>query len=178
MKTLLAALLLAPGFALAGYCYPHPDTGVVHCYSASDCPAGTAWNASTQACAPAQAPTAAACTGTASGVYTPAAIAAQNVAFLDARPAMWSRINGVVTVAGAVHAHPTVPGLVHFYLAPPVPTVFDTHFELAGVMSVPDGQSSDVVSVPREDKARFVYTAAGASAAIRYVYSYSLKGCR
>jgi hypothetical protein len=49
-RTIFAALLLAASTLAAAVCYPHPETQVTYCTAAGECPAGTTWAPSTQAC--------------------------------------------------------------------------------------------------------------------------------
>lgn len=54
MKTALAALVIALATPLAAAsCFSHPDTGVMYCSSAAECPPNTTWSSATQACTPA-----------------------------------------------------------------------------------------------------------------------------
>lgn len=178
MRIIPVILLFLPLAAFAG-CFVHPDTGVTYCTDASGCPAGTEWSQSTQACDVPRPGIAAICIGYDSGTYTPTPRPVQNVERVEARRAMWTRVNEIVTVAGGVGVTPARAELTQVYLPLPIPTTLKHHDDLAGTLSGLQGPSSTVVGDPGFSNARLLYNAPNAryTDSLRYVYSYRIVEC-
>lgn len=179
MRTLLAALLLAPAIAGAA-CFQHPDSGATYCTSSAECPVGTAWGPISQLCAPAATTQATpACTGVGSGTTTTMPLWALNVRAVSTNIAHWTRIGPVVSVAGATNLVAEQAGLVQLYLLPPIDTEFTTHFQAAGVMTTRSGDTAEIVSVPVAREVRLAWEGPGAlvNDSVRYVYTYRISEC-
>jgi hypothetical protein len=181
MNRLIAALLLAlAATSASAVCFVHPDTGVLHCSEPTSCPSPTTWNMITRACSMPGPPVVAECSGTDSGTYTPTPHGLANLGAIEAHRAMWTRIKGVVTVAGAVSLTPVEAGPAFFHLTVPVAASFESQFDLSGTMSATyAAQSRAVLGLQGSSAARFYFVAPtpDATEVMRYVYSYSLPGC-
>jgi hypothetical protein len=136
-RAFLAALIaLAPTMSLA-QCFVHPDTGALYCSSAASCPIGSTWNPATQACASAMR---ASCSGSDSGVYTPAVLSATNIVWAAPQRTFWTRVGAIVTVAGTIRALPTTNAdYVQLMFAPPIGTTFSSEYDITGVSTTGNG---------------------------------------
>lgn len=185
--TLAALLCLLSGLASAS-CFVHPETGLQHCTSASECAPGATWTPSTQACGGAQPVAPPTCTGTDSGSYVPervdtnleAGIAPQYGITLH--EVHWIRVGPIVSVTGEVLATTDAPadGLVQFHLSAPVASRFADHFQLRGLLTTSSGVGGKVLSFPDSiSSVRFNLSGVGAPATerIAYTYAYRITGC-
>lgn len=182
MRFVVAAIALLASFGANAICYRHPDTGVLYCHQASECPANSVWNYSNQACEQSRQPEVRAagqdCTGTDAGTYVPQIISIQNALDSGAFQSTWTRVKNVMTVSGAFWVLPQQDGQVtRATLAQPAPSPQPDNFTVVGVATA-DGPTVSVrgsLSGSAEFESRGMTP--GTSWVVRYVYSYPINNC-
>lgn len=106
------------------------------------------------------------------GTSTPALVGAENVGGLTALPYYWTRLNGIVTVHGALNVQAATPGdPVKVRIPLPVPSQLTSPGELAGVASAPGA----TIQAHASDAAELnVPTGPGSSTLITYSFAYNV----